>query len=99
MSQLNFRHIAHLDRSSIHRLYRDVTHIFQTLHYTDSTDVVLVGVLLNIATSSIGVVALQSIKDFTNRDTIGIQLVGIDGNFILLDIATPATHFSYTRSS
>ena len=99
MSQLNFRHIAHLDRSSIHRLHRDVTHIFQTLYHTDSPDVVLVGVLLDIATARIGVIALQSIKDFTYRDTVGIQPVGIDGYFILLDIATPSTHFSYPRSS
>ena len=99
MSQLNFSHIAHLDRSSIHRLYRDVTHIFQTLYHTDSSDVVLIGVLLDIATASIGVVALQGIKHLAYGNTAGIQLVGIDSHLILLDVAAPTAHLGNAWSS
>ena len=62
MPQLNLCHVAHLDWRSIHRLHRDVGNIFQILHHTDASDIILVGILLNVAATRIGIVALQGFK-------------------------------------
>ena len=99
MAQLNLCHIAHLNRCSIHRLHRDVGNILQILHYTDATDVILIGILLNVAAARIGIVALQGIKHLAYGNAAGVELVGIDSHLILLDIAAPTAYLSNARGS
>ena len=99
MPQLNLCHIAHLDWCSIHRLHGDVGNILQILHHTDASDIILVGILLNVAATRIGIVALQGFKHLAYRNPAGVQLVGIDSHLILLDVTTPAAYLSNTGSS
>ena len=99
MSQLYLCHITHPDRCSIHSLHRDIGNILQILYHTDATDVILVGILFDITAARIGIVTLQGIKHLAYGNTACIQLVGINGYFILLDVTTPATDLSNTRST
>ena len=99
MAQLNLCHIAHLNRCSIHRLHRDVGNILQILHHTDATDVILIGILLNVAAARIGIVALQGIKYLAYGNAAGVELVGIDSHLILLDITAPTAYLGNPRGS
>ena len=99
MPQLNLCHIAHLDWCSIHRLHRDIGNILQILHHTDASNIILVGILLDVAATRIGIVALQGIKHLAHGDPAGVQLVGIDSHLVLLDIAAPTAYFGNARGS
>ena len=99
MAQLNLCHIAHLDWCSIHRLHRDVGNILQILHDTDASDIILVGILLDVAATRIGIVALQGFKHLVYGYPAGVQLVGIDSHLVLLDITTPTAYFGNARGS
>ena len=99
MPQLNLSYIAHLNRCTANCLHRDIGNILQTLDGSDSSDIILVGIFFDIASTGIGIVLFQRIKHFANGNIVGIQLVSIHCHLILLHITAPTTHFSYTGSS
>ncbi len=97
MSLLHLGDVAYLDRSAVDGLDRDVGNVIQRFRHTESSDVILVGILLDIATTGIGIVLLKRIEDFRNGDIIGIESVGIHRHLILLDEATPTADLGDTR--
>ena len=99
VTQLNFRHITYFDRSAVHGLDGDIRHIFQTLHHAYAADEILVGVFLYVTSARVGVILFERIKYLAHGQIAGVELIRIDGHFILLHVASPAAHFGHARGS
>ena len=99
MPQLNLCYITHLYRCTTNSLHRDIGNILQALDGSDSSDIILVGIFFDIASTGIGIVLFQRIKHFANGNIVGIQLVSIHCHLILLHITAPTAHFCNTGSS
>ena len=99
VSFLHFCHILDSDRSSFYCLDGDVGNIVERFYHTQSTDVILIGVLLDITSAGIGIVALQGIKQVADSKTVGIQLVCVYSHLILLDVASPSADLCHTWRS
>ncbi len=90
-------HVAHPDRCARYVFHGDVSNVVERLCHANATNVVLVGVLLDVASSRVGIVLLYSVEHFGNAYAVGVKAVGAQRHLVLLHITSPAAHLCHAR--
>src|SRR5690554_5336383 len=99
MSKIYGCYISNKKRNISCSLYGYILNILNGSNETNPADEISVWLFFNIGATCILVVFFESFEDIGDANTHGTQTAGVNGYFVLLQIATKAIHLSYSRGA